>query len=100
MHPSVYEGFGLTVLEAMGRGCPVVCSNAASLPEVAGDAALLFDPGDEEALATAMLRVLSEDGLRRELRERGLARAREFTWEKTAAATMAVYLRAAGPARQ
>ena len=88
--PSLYEGFGLPVLEAMACGVPVVCSNASSLPEVAGDAALLFDPLDVEGMAAAMERVLGDERLRAELVERGLKRAREFSWEKCARQTLAV----------
>ena len=88
--PSLYEGFGLPVLEAMACGTPVVCSNASSLPEVAGDAALLFDPLDVEGMAAAMERILSDKRLRAELIERGLKRARGFSWEKCARQTLAV----------
>ena len=88
--PSLYEGFGLPVLEAMACGTPVVCSNASSLPEVAGDAALLFDPLDVEGMAAAMGRVLGDERLRAELIERGLQRARGFSWEKCARETLAV----------
>jgi glycosyltransferase involved in cell wall biosynthesis len=96
--PSLYEGFGLPVLEAMARGVPVACSNASSLPEVAGDAALLFDPRDELAIAEALRRLLDDGALREQLRARGLARAREFTWERTARLTLHSYARALGSA--
>ncbi|MCX7855712.1 MAG: glycosyltransferase family 4 protein, partial [Anaerolineae bacterium] len=89
--PSLYEGFGLPVLEAMACGTPVVCSDAASLPEVAGDAALQVSPSDEEGWAEAMYRALTDAHLREELRARGLERARAFTWERTAEETVQVY---------
>jgi glycosyltransferase involved in cell wall biosynthesis len=92
--PSLYEGFGLPVLEAMARGVPVACSDASSLPEVAGDAALLFDPHDETQIASALARVLHDEELRARLRARGEARAREFTWERTARLTLETYARA------
>ena len=91
--PSLYEGFGFPVLEAMACGCPVVTSTSSSLPELAGDAALLVDAYDPAAIAAAMRRLVEDDALRRELRERGLRRAAEFTWERTARETMVVYAR-------
>jgi len=94
--PSLIEGFGLPVLEAMARGVPVACSDRPSLPEVAGDAALLFDPLDQSAVTEAVRRLLRDAELRTTLVERGLARAREFIWRRTAEATLASYRRALG----
>lgn len=91
VYPSLYEGFGLPPLEAMACGTPVLCSNAASLPEVVGDAALSFDPQDTEALAQALADGLVNAGLRVELRERGLCRAAQFSWTRCAVETLAVY---------
>jgi glycosyltransferase involved in cell wall biosynthesis len=92
--PSLYEGFGLPVLEAMARGVPVACSNASSLPEVAGDAALLFDPREESAIADAVTRLLTDRALGERLIAAGRERVREFTWERTARATIDSYRRA------
>ncbi len=89
--PSLYEGFGLPALEAMACGTPVACSNTASLPEVAGDAALYFDPGDEGSIIEALRPLLSDADLRRDLVDRGLQQAARFSWERAAAETQAVY---------
>jgi len=81
---SLYEGFGYQVLEAMACGTPVVASNTTSIPEIVGDAALLCPPGDADAFAEALRRILNDNALAASLRARGLARAAEFTWERTA----------------
>jgi glycosyltransferase involved in cell wall biosynthesis len=91
--PSLAEGFGLPVLEAMVRGLPVACSGVSSLPEVAGDAALLFDPLSVDAIAGAIGHLLADPALRARLVERGRARASLFSWERTAAETAATYRR-------
>ncbi|MCS6889901.1 MAG: glycosyltransferase family 4 protein, partial [Chloroflexus sp.] len=89
--PSVYEGFGMPPLEAMACGTPVITSNTSSLPEVVGDAGLMVSPSDTAALAEAIRRLLTDAELRAELRQRGLARARRFSWAETAAKTLAAY---------
>lgn len=96
--PSLYEGFGLPVLEAMACGTPVVTSNVSSLPEVAGDAALMVDPHDVDALAEAMQRLLTDGELQQDLRQKGLERAATFTWERTARETLQLYRDVAGAA--
>jgi glycosyltransferase involved in cell wall biosynthesis len=88
VHPSLYEGFGLVLVEAMARGTPVAAARATALPETAGDAAVLFDPLDVDDIAAAIVRALGE---RESLTARGLARAAQFTWEATARATADVY---------
>ena len=94
--PSFYEGFGLPVLEAMACGTPVVTSNVASLPEVAGEAVVFVDPNDVDGIAEAMSMVLADRSLAEELRTRGLKRARQFTWDRTAQETLQVYRRVLG----
>ena len=90
-YPSLSEGFGLPVAEAMACGCPVVTSNVSALPEVAGDAALLVDPGSVEAIAAGIAALWTDPDRRRDLATRGRARARCFTWERAAQETVAVY---------
>jgi glycosyltransferase involved in cell wall biosynthesis len=92
--PSVFEGFGLPVLEAMARGLPVACSDTGTLREVAGDAALTFDPESEPAIAAAIDRLLTDERERERLRLAGRERAERFTWAATAAATLSAYGRA------
>jgi glycosyltransferase involved in cell wall biosynthesis len=89
--PSLYEGFGLPVLEAMACGTPVVCSNTSSLPEVAGEAAVTVDPLNVAALAAALARVLEDASLRRDLQEKGLSQAARFNWQDTARRTLDLY---------
>jgi glycosyltransferase involved in cell wall biosynthesis len=96
VHPAFYEGFGLTPLEAMACGTPVIVSNVSSLPEVVGDAALLIDPAQDEEITVALWRVLTDDALAASMREKGLQRAASFSWERAAHQTMAVYRRVAG----
>jgi glycosyltransferase involved in cell wall biosynthesis len=89
--PSLYEGFGLPVLEAMACGTPVTCSNTSSLPEVAGESALYCDPADVESITAALRRLLGDADLRAALRQRGFERAARFSWSRVAAETEAVY---------
>ncbi|MEA3308121.1 MAG: glycosyltransferase family 1 protein [Chloroflexota bacterium] len=89
--PSLYEGFGLPPLEAMACGTPVICSRTSSLPEVVGDAALTVEPTETDALRSALYRLVSQPELRAELRARGLKQAAQFSWERAAQETLAVY---------
>ena len=89
--PSLFEGFGIPLVEAMACGCPVVCSDMTSLPEVAGDAGALFDPRKPEQIAETIWSVWTDEAKRKEMRERGLGRARLFTWDETARRTIEVY---------
>lgn len=91
VYPSHYEGFGLPVLEAMTLGTPVVCSNSSSLPEVAGDAAIMIDAEDELAIANGIMRVIDDRKLRQELIRRGYDRATRFSWRRTAEETLKAY---------
>lgn len=91
--PSRYEGFGLPALEAMAAGCPVIASNVSALPEVTGTAAILLSPDDLQAWTEAVLRLLRDDSLRRELVEKGRERASRYTWDACATRTLAVYRR-------
>jgi glycosyltransferase involved in cell wall biosynthesis len=95
VYPSRYEGFGLPVIEAMAVGTPVVASDVASLPELVDGAAVLVDPDDEATIADGMSRLLQDDDLRAKLREAGIARAAEFTWDRTARLTAAAIRAAA-----
>lgn len=94
--PSLYEGFGLPAVEAMASGVPLLASNAAAVPEVVGDAGVLVDPHDVEALAEAMRELVEDERLRGEMRRRGLARAKQFSWDRTAATVRDVLEEAAG----
>jgi glycosyltransferase involved in cell wall biosynthesis len=100
VYPSLYEGFGLPPLEAMACGAPVISTNAASLPEVVADAALLIDPSDTVALAQALSDVLTRPALQADLIERGLRRAARFSWERCAAETLAAYVDVAARRRR
>lgn len=91
--PSLYEGFGLPVLEAMACGAPVLTSNISSLPEVAGDAALLIDPHETQAIADGLMRLITDSALRDQLIARGYLQAARFTWERSALELQAIYRR-------
>ena len=89
--PSLDEGFGMPLLDAMARGVPVLTSNVSAMPEVSGDAALLVDPSDAASIADGLGRLIQDESLRKRLVQRGLERSREFTWEKTVGETWKVY---------
>jgi len=95
-YPSLYEGFGFPLLEAMACGCPVVTSNTSSLPEVVGEAGIMVNPYDTDGLAQAMRRVLTDDKLRDDMVRKGLEQAKRFSWEKAAEQTLEVYNKVAG----
>jgi glycosyltransferase involved in cell wall biosynthesis len=96
VYPSYFEGFGLPPLEAMRCGTPVIAGDRTSLPEVVGDAGLLVDPFDTDAIAAAVARLIDDKTLRALLSERGLARATQFDWRETARLTLEIYRRATG----
>jgi glycosyltransferase involved in cell wall biosynthesis len=91
LFPSLYEGFGMPILEAMACGTPVLTSNVTSLPEVAGDAAVQVDPYDVESIEKGILRLLETPSLREQYIQKGLERVKEFGWEKTARETLTAY---------
>jgi glycosyltransferase involved in cell wall biosynthesis len=91
VYPSLYEGFGLPPLEAMQCGTPVITSNTSSLPEVVGDAGIMIDPNDQDQLSQALLSLINNATLRQELSQKGLVRAKQFSWEKCAAQTVKIY---------
>lgn len=91
VYPSLYEGFGIPPLEAMSLGCPVVCSSSSSIPEVVGDAAQMFEASDVNSIKESLERVIGDDSLRNSLIERGLERAKLFSWERCARETLSVY---------
>jgi len=89
--PSLYEGFGIPVLESFASGCPVICSKTSSLPEVAGDAVIYFDPTDKLSMLNSIKKVIYDDELRKQLMDKGIERVKEFTWKKTAEKTKKIY---------
>jgi glycosyltransferase involved in cell wall biosynthesis len=94
--PSLFEGFGLPPLEAMACGTPALTSNTSSLPEVAGDAAVLVNPHDTDTIAEGMLNIVQNEAFRKDLRARGIVRAKQFTWDRAAELTIQTYRRALG----
>jgi glycosyltransferase involved in cell wall biosynthesis len=91
VYPSLYEGFGLCLVEAMATGCPVVAASTGALPEIAQDAALLVHPQNYQQMREAILKVISDTGLRHDLIQRGLLRAKDFTWENCAEETLKLF---------
>ncbi len=91
IYPSIYEGFGMPILEAMASGCPVLCSNTSSMPEVGGQAVLYFDPQNVDSLIDCLLKFLNSEDLPLELRVLGLSHSENFSWRKTASQTLKVY---------
>ena len=91
VYPSLYEGFGLPPLEAMQCGTPVIVSNTSSLPEVVGDAGILIDPTNQDELCQAMWQLASDENLQKELSQRAIERASQFTWEESVDKTIEVY---------
>ena len=100
VYPSLYEGFGLPVLEAMACGCPVITSNVSSLPEVVGEAGILVDPYNVEELAQAMIAVLEDDELKRGMSRKSIAQAQKFSWEKAGEAYVSLFTELLDKARQ
>lgn len=98
-YPSLYEGFGIPILEAFSSGCPVMASNVTSIPEVGGDAALYFDPLNVSEMEATLLQLINNPGLRQKLVVLGYERAKQFTWSETASKTMAVYLECIGESK-
>ena len=97
LFPSLYEGFGLPILEAMACGCPVITSNLGSMAEVAGDAAILVDPNSPVAIADGIKSLLDDSALRDAMTAKGHARVKQFSWRTAAEQTLTVYREAAGP---
>ena len=91
MFPSLYEGFGIPILESFSCQCPLLCSNTSSLPEVAGDGAYYFDPYCEESMRDAIIKVLEDNCLQEELKQKGSERLKRFSWKKAAIETKKIY---------
>ena len=87
----MYEGFGIPVLEAFSAGCPVICSNTSSFPEIAGDAAFFFDPYDKDSISDSVKSVISNKNLRKEMINKGFERIKDFSWQETANRTKKLY---------